>query len=86
MATIHVDADRPLADGICFDDMAGLPIETRNLLARRGVVFLTEFLAAGKSYGGSVIAKSWDEAETIAFGRGLGEAVIGKLVMTGEVR
>lgn len=85
MATIHVDADRPLADGICFDDMAGLPIETRNLLARRGVVFLTEFLAAGKSYGGSIIASSWEQAELIAFGRGLGERVIGILALTGKV-
>jgi hypothetical protein len=82
---IQVDAVRPFADGICFDDMMGLSIETRNLLARSGVVYCTEFRTGGHVYCGSIIAPSWEQADLVAFGRGLGEKVIGKLVMTGLV-
>lgn len=77
-----IDATRPIADGICFDDMAGMPLHVRNMLAARGVVFLTEFEANGSRYGGSVIAATWEKADEVAFGRGLGETVIGVLAKT----
>jgi len=77
-----IDATRPIADGICFDDMSGMPLHVRNMLAARGVVFLTEFKANGRTYGGSVIATTWEKADEIAFGRGLGETVIGVLAKT----
>lgn len=32
--TMHVDAERPLADGICFDDLEGLDMNTRNFRKR----------------------------------------------------
>jgi hypothetical protein len=34
---------------------------------------------------GNIIAPSWEQADLIAFGRGLGEKVIGKLAFTGLV-
>jgi hypothetical protein len=74
---------RPYADGILFDDMVDMPISARNRMARRGVVFLTEFLANGRRCGGSIVAANLGEAERIAFGRGLGESVLGALVETG---
>lgn len=75
-----IDAHRPIADGISFDDTAGMTMEARNMLAARGVVFLTEFPANGKVYGGTVVAPTWERAEEVAFGRGLGETIIGVLV------
>lgn len=74
-----IDEHRPIADGIPFDDLHGLSVRTRNVLASRGVVFLTEFEANGSRYGGSVIASTWEKADEVAFGRGLGERVIGVL-------
>lgn len=72
----------PIADGIPFDDLMGMTTEARNILASRGVVFLTEFKANGATYGGSVIASTWEKADEVAFGRGLGETVIGVLAKT----
>lgn len=77
-----IDDHRPVADGIPFDDMLGLSLRARNMLAARGVVFLTEFQANGKTYGGTVIAPSWERADEISFGRGLGETVVGVLAKT----
>jgi len=83
MQKMHIHPCRPYADGILFDDMVDLPISARNRLARRGVVFLTEFRANGRLYGGSIIADSMSAAGQIAFGRGLGETIVGTLVNTG---
>jgi hypothetical protein len=80
---MHIDPFRPFADAILFDDLFGIPLPARNRLAARGVVFGTAFRAAGSEYGGNIIAASWQEAERIAFGRGLGEEIIGVLVETG---
>lgn len=74
-----IDKHRPIADGICFDDLGGLSVDACNALAARGVVFLTSFEADGSKYGGTVIASSWEKAAEIAFGRGLGETVIGQM-------
>ncbi|MCV0352801.1 MAG: hypothetical protein K5863_22220 [Nitratireductor sp.] len=81
----HVDPSRPVADGIRFDDLDGLEGPERNLLAARGVVFCSEFQANDRTYGGCIIGTSWPHAEEIAFGRGLGEEVIGVLVKAGSV-
>lgn len=85
MASVHIEADRPVADGIPFDDLHGLDIAYQNFLASRGVVFCTEFKANGKSYAGRIVAMSMAAAEEIAFGRGLDEQIVGVLVETGEV-
>ena len=77
-----IDATRPIADGICFDDMAGMPTHVRNMLAARGLVFATQFEADDCIYSGSVIAATWERADEVAFGRGLGETVIGVLAKT----
>ena len=74
-----IDAHRPIADGICFDDLDGLTLDATNMLASRGVVFLTEFEDDGSRYGGTVIAATWQMAKEVAFGRGLGEKVIGQM-------
>lgn len=79
-----IDAEKPIADGIPFHDLDGLPYWMRNMLAARGVVFMTEFQANDATYGGAIIAQSWKAAERIAFGRGLGERVIGRLVKAGR--
>jgi hypothetical protein len=80
---MHIHPTRPYADGILFDDMVDMPVSVRNRLARRGIVWLTEFRADGRRYGGSVIAESEAAAKQIAFGRGLEETVLGSLVKTG---
>lgn len=75
-----IDAHRPIADGIPFSDTMGMSVEIVNRLASRGVVFMTEFDTDDATYGGNIIAKDWKSAERIAFGRGLGERVVGRLV------
>lgn len=81
---MHIDAQEPIADGIVFDDLHGAPMKVRNTLAARGLVFLTEFRANGKTYGGTIVAGSLHAAEQIAFGRALGETVIGTLWKAGH--
>lgn len=81
----HVNPYTPHADNICFDDLWNIPMEQRNLLASRRVVFGTEFRANDKTYAGNIVAPSWEAAERIAFGRGLGEEIVGRLVETGDV-
>lgn len=78
----RIHPSRPLADGICFNDLDGFDTKQCNMLASRGVVFCTQFKANGRLYGGCIIATSWPHAEEIAFGRGLGEEVIGVLAET----
>lgn len=79
-----IHPSEPFADGICFDDLNGMTDRQRNLLAARGVVFVTSFKSGGRFYGGTIIATSWPGAEEIAFSRGLGELVEGVLVETGQ--
>ncbi|APH74139.1 hypothetical protein [Aquibium oceanicum] len=72
-----IESSKGRADGTCFDDIRELSLD---LLVSRGLVFLTEFQANGKRYGGTIIASSPEHAATIAFGRGLDEEVIGRLI------
>lgn len=76
---MHIDPDRPIANGIVFDDLLGAPLSVRNTLAGRGMVFASEFRANDKTYGGTIVAPSWGAAERFASDRGLGETIIGKL-------
>jgi len=80
---MHIHPSCPVADGIAFDDIAGFDADSINHLASIGAVYLTEFKANGKTYGGRIIARSQDQAEAIPFGRGLDEQVIGRLVESG---
>lgn len=81
-----IDERRPIADGISFDDLHDLPFVLANMLSARGVVFATEFKANGRVYAGRIIAQSWEKADEIAFGRGLGETVIGVLAKSGPTK
>lgn len=83
MTAIRMHPSRPIADGICFDDLDGFDDAQRNFLASRGVVFCTEFKANGRRYAGNIVAVSMAAAEEIAFGRGLGEEIVGVLGETG---
>lgn len=83
--TIRIHPTEPYADGILFDDLHGMSDEARNRLAGRGVVYCTEFKTGGKTYAGNIVAASLAQAQLIAFSRGLGEVVDGKLVETGEL-
>lgn len=74
-----IDERDPIADGILFDDLHGCSFEAVNRLAARGVVFVTSFRVDGREYGGKIVARDWAAAEVVAFGRGLGEAVVGRL-------
>jgi hypothetical protein len=82
---MHIHPSLPYADGICFDDIEGFDIEHTNHLAASGTIYITEFKANGRRYGGRIIARSQERAEEIAFGRGLGEEVLGRLVLTGRI-
>lgn len=82
---MHVHPTEPYADGILFDDLHGMSFEQQNLLAARGVVFCTTFRVGEKTYAGAIVAASLHHAKQIAFGRGLGEVVDGKLVETGAL-
>lgn len=76
--SLHVHPTLPYADGVCFDDIEGFDIERVNHLAMSGTVYITEFNANGRRYGGRIIARSREQAEAIAFVRGLGEEVLAK--------
>lgn len=77
--SMQFDAKAPICDGIPFDDLHLIESdEIANMLCARGLVWLTDFEGSdGKTYGGSVLAASAEAATQIAFGRGLGEIVIG---------
>lgn len=77
---MRIDPHRPLADGIPFVDTEGLTDGQINLLAAREVVWLTEFKVDGVGHAGDIIAASEEQAAAIAFGRGLGEEIVGQLV------
>lgn len=63
-----------------FSDVKGMTIDAINLLASRGMVFLTEYEVAEKTCFGDIIASDWEAAEAIAEERGAGEVVFGQLV------
>ncbi|MBN7763700.1 hypothetical protein JYP52_21410 [Nitratireductor aquibiodomus] len=62
-----------------LDDTAGMTDEQMNLLADRGVVFMTTTEWGGVSRGGSIIARSEEHAREIAEKRGVGEEIVGTL-------
>lgn len=84
LAKVHVHPTDPIADGILFDDTHGASDAMVNRLAARRLVFLTDLRLNRRLYGGRIIAGSEAEAEATAFGRGLGEEIIGMLASTGE--
>ncbi|WP_145925926.1 hypothetical protein [Shinella sp. HZN7] len=84
LASVRIHPTRPIADGILFDDLHGAPVEVINLLAARRLVFVTDLRLNRRLYGGLIVARSGAEAERVAFGRGLGEEVVGTLVRTGS--
>ncbi|HSI41789.1 MAG TPA: hypothetical protein VLA00_14695 [Xanthobacteraceae bacterium] len=77
-----IDPAAPIADGICFDDLHGLPGGAVAALAARGLVWLTSFRADGRCYFGAVIAATEAQAAQIADARGLGEVIDGQLMET----
>ena len=78
MTRLHPSA--PIADGILFDDTHGLPEQHVAMLRGRGLLFATVFEDGDRQICGVIIAHSWPAAQDIAFGRGLGERVVGVLV------
>lgn len=83
---MHIHETKAEADGISFRDTEGFTLEQINFLAQRGVVFLTTFTTEeGIPYGGHIISRDWAHAEEIAFGRGLGETILGRMVATGPL-
>ena len=79
---IVVHKQWPIADGIIFDDTLGLGRKQVQLLKARKVLFATRFHDedGDRWFDGSIIATDIDAARAIAFGRGLGEEVLGELV------
>jgi hypothetical protein len=65
----------PICDGIRYDELSLFPVHLQHALIGRKLVWLTEFEADGMELGGSVIARSREEAEKIADARGLSERV-----------
>lgn len=76
---LHVDLGAPIADGICFDDLHGLPASIARSLTARGLVWLTRFRDGDFHGGGTVIAADAHQAARIADARGLGETIVGRL-------
>ena len=72
----------PVADGIIFDDTLGFSRRQIALLKARRVLFLTKFYDedADRWFDGTIVATDIDAARAVAFGRGLGEEVLGELV------
>lgn len=72
----------PVADGIIFDDTLGFSRRQIQLLKARRVLFITKFYDedGDRWFDGAIIATDIDAARAIAFGRGLGEEVLGELV------
>ncbi len=74
---MRFDPKRLTCDGILYSDLWMLRSRAfHNVLAARGLVFLTEFRTPeGIVYSGDIFARSQRDAELIALGRGLGETV-----------
>lgn len=72
----------PIADGIPFDDTLGFSGRQIKLLKARRVVFITKFYDedGDRWFDGAIIATDIDAARAVAFGRGLGEEVLGELL------
>lgn len=82
---LKIDPDRPIANGICFDDTAHMDTRSINALAACGVVFVTSFRADDRrKFNGIVIGATMDAAQAAADRRGLGETVDGQLALAGE--
>ena len=79
---MHIDDHAPICDGLCFDDLHGLPDDLARILIARGLVYVTDLAINGRDYSGMIIAGSHGQAENIAFGRGLHEIVVGQAVKT----
>lgn len=81
-ARLTVSEQFPVADGIVFDDTLGFSRRQIELLKARKVLFLTRFRdeAGDRWFDGSIIATDIDAARAVAFGRGLGEEVLGELI------
>jgi hypothetical protein len=77
-----ISKDMPVADGIVFDDTLGFSRRHIQLLKARRVLFLTKFYDedGDRWFDGSIIATDIDAARAVAFGRGLGEEVLGELI------
>jgi hypothetical protein len=71
---------RPEINGVSFDDINAVTVTLRQALCDRDLVFITSFQRNGSTYGGSIIATSYEHAEAIAKTRGLGETIDGQLV------
>ncbi|OJU05235.1 MAG: hypothetical protein BGN87_14655 [Rhizobiales bacterium 65-79] len=82
----QINPSRGVADGIEFDDLNSFPDSYKNLLAAREVVYCTELTIEGHTYAGTIIARDLPMAERVAFGRGLGEEIVGRLVLAGSSR
>ncbi len=77
---MHFDPRKPVCDGILFSDLYRLKsLGDQNVLAARGLVFMTEFPPPDEMFSGDIIAASREAAEEIAFGRGLGEKIVGQI-------
>jgi len=74
-----IHPDKPLLDGVPFDDLHGMHESISSRLIYDGLVFGTEFKRGNCTFGGFIIAGSFDAAVTAAEGRGLGEIVIGQI-------
>ena len=74
---MRFDYDNLTCDGILYSDLWMLRSrEFHNVLAARGLVFMTEFRTPeGIEYSGDIIAGDVRQAKQIAFGRGLGETI-----------
>jgi hypothetical protein len=83
LAKVHVHPTDPIADGILFDDTHGASDAIVNRLAARQLVYVTVLRLNRRLYGGRIVARSEAEAEWVAFGRGLGEEIVGTLARTG---
>src|SRR3546814_20374161 len=62
------------------DEIADLPEAAVKSLVERGMVFMIDLKAGDKVYSGNIIAKSFEEAESLVEARGLGETVVGLMV------
>lgn len=81
--TLVLDPTKPICDGILFDDVFEAPSHLIAYLIGREMLWATEFLAAEQVFAGRIVARDLKQAEDVAFGRGLGEKVVGKIAVVG---
>jgi hypothetical protein len=74
-----VEPARPFVNGRCFCESWGLPAMAVATLIERELLYATAFDRNGRTFGGDVIADSFDRAQRVADERGLGEKVVGKV-------